>query len=276
FLGEAARIVGNVCRALTRRDEARRWLETCEVWFLRTGNAAGNLAKLSYVRLALLFEEREHEAVLRSIPQLIDDFERLGMTEDALRCKIVRGGALKETDRLQEAIVTLNRAAAEARSLGNEHLLAHALVNLVQIYGFLGELQNASPNMKEAEALLRKLGSHAPLAKLQWGIAYLLRTHSDFAGAIRAYRSAQHEFATVGMHADVAAVQLQIADVLLDQGQDKQAEWEIRQALPIIDEYKLVPEGVAALSLLRESLRRQKIDRQALRNLHGYFEELSS
>ena len=78
------------------------------------------------------------------------------------------------------------------------------------------------------------------------------------------------------MRADVAAVQLVIADLLLDAGQDRQAEWEIRQALPIIDEYKLVPEGFAALSLLRESLRRQNIDRQALRNLHGYFEELSS
>ena len=78
------------------------------------------------------------------------------------------------------------------------------------------------------------------------------------------------------MRADVAAVHLVIADLLLENGQDKQAEWEIRQALPIIDEYKLVPEGFAALTLLRESLRRQKIDRQALRNLHGYFEELSA
>ena len=36
----------------------------------------------------------------------------------------------------------------------------------------------------------------------------------------------------------------------------------------------MVPEGVAALSLLRESVRHQKINRQALRDLHGYFEDI--
>lgn len=78
------------------------------------------------------------------------------------------------------------------------------------------------------------------------------------------------------MPADVAALHLVIADVLLDSGQERQAEWEIRAALPVIDRLKMVPEGFAAMSLLRESLRRRSIDRQALRNVHGYFEELSS
>ncbi len=38
----------------------------------------------------------------------------------------------------------------------------------------------------------------------------------------------------------------------------------------------MAPEGMAALSLLRESARRQEINRQALRDLHGYFEDLHS
>ncbi len=108
---------------------------------------------------------------------------------------------------------------------------------------------------------------------MHWGIGYLQRSRGDVASSIQAYRTAQLNFPEIGLRADVAAVHLLIADLLLDAGQDRQAEWEIRQVLPIIDEYKLVPEGFAALSLLRESLRRQKIDRQALRNLHGYFEK---
>jgi len=51
---------------------------------------------------------------------------------------------------------------------------------------------------------------------------------------------------------------------------------EVLAALPIIDELKMVTEGVAALSLLRESLRQQKINRQALRDLHGYFEDIQN
>jgi hypothetical protein len=41
----------------------------------------------------------------------------------------------------------------------------------------------------------------------------------------------------------------------------------------VIDELKMVPEGMAALALLRESVRGRGIDRAALRELHGYFEK---
>jgi hypothetical protein len=75
------------------------------------------------------------------------------------------------------------------------------------------------------------------------------------------------------MRGDEAAVLLVIADLLLEQGAEAQAEWEIRAALPIIDEEKMVPEGMAAYALLRESVRRRKIDRNALRDVHGYFQE---
>ena len=51
---------------------------------------------------------------------------------------------------------------------------------------------------------------------------------------------------------------------------------EILSALPVLDELNMVPEGIAALSLLRESIRQQRINRQALRDLHGYFEDLKS
>ncbi len=44
----------------------------------------------------------------------------------------------------------------------------------------------------------------------------------------------------------------------------------------MIDEYKLVPEGIAALSLLRESLDNHHINRKALRDLHGYFRDKAS
>jgi hypothetical protein len=62
-----------------------------------------------------------------------------------------------------------------------------------------------------------------------------------------------------------------LAELLLDVGQEREAELEIRAALPIIDEEKMVSEGLAALSLLQESLRHRKIDREALRQVHTHF-----
>jgi len=276
FLGETARIAGTVSRILARRDEARRWLDLSEGWFLLTENAAGNLSKVSYQRLAVRMEERDFEGVGTLAPQLIASFERLGMREDALKALFLQAAVLRETEQIPAAIDVYLRVVDDAKKSRNDALLAHAYTNLVQLYGFLGRASEAVEVTQKATPLLRDLGNHVAIAKLQWGLAYLQRSNGNLPEAIETFRLAQQEFNGLAMRADVAAVHLVIADLLLDAGQDRQAEWEIRQALPIIDEYKLVPEGFAALSLLRESLRRQKIDRQALRNLHGYFEELSS
>ena len=276
FLGESAYIAGAVCRNQSLRDQARHWFDLAEAWFLLTENAAGNISKVNYQRLAIRVEERDFPPVLELLPRLLDSFQKLGMQEDFIKAKFLEANVLRESDRLPEAVEVFKEIAAQAKAMKNDRLVAHAYVNLVQIDALLGNSEEATVIAAEATPLLRRLGNRTGLGKLQWGVGYLLRAQQRLLPAIEAFRAAQSEFRDLGMRADVAAVHLVIADLLLDAGQDRQAEWEIRQALPIIDEYKLVPEGFAALSLLRESLRRQKIDRQALRNLHGYFQDEKS
>src|SRR5712692_2701786 len=46
FLGETAHIAGTASRLLALRDEARKWFDHAEGWYLATENAAGNLAKI--------------------------------------------------------------------------------------------------------------------------------------------------------------------------------------------------------------------------------------
>jgi hypothetical protein len=48
---------------------------------------------------------------------------------------------------------------------------------------------------------------------------------------------------------------------------ESEAESNIRTALPALERGEMVPEAVAALAILRESLRRQKADPKALREL---------
>jgi len=273
FLGESARIAGAAARGLSRRDEARAWFDLSEAWFLATENAASNIARLAYQRLALRIEDRDFAAVLNLVPHLIANFERLAMPEDAVRARFLRAAVLKETGKLGEAADAFAEIASAARAVKNDTLLAYALVDLTQTHGLLGDSPKAMEAAGEAVPLLRRLGNHVALGKLQWGLGYLLRSKGDLSASIEAFREAQKEFSEIEMHADVAAVHLILADLLLDANQPAQAEWEIRAAVPVIDEYKLVPEGIAALSLLRESLKRRQIDRQALRNLHGYFRE---
>jgi tetratricopeptide (TPR) repeat protein len=196
------------------------------------------------------------------------------MTEDALKCRFLEGIALMETDQLAESIVVFRDLCDQARKLGSEKLAATASYNLVQLYGMLGQPEEALLEANQTLPLLRRLDNRVGIGKLQWGLGGLLRSQRRYLAAIEAYRSAQEEFERIGMRADVAALQLVVADLLLEVGQDTVARREVLAALPVIDELKMVPEGVAALSLLRESLD-SRINRQALRDLHGYFEELA-
>ncbi len=271
FLGELALTAGGACRFLSRREEARLWFDRAEMWFSYDTLSRANILRLAYQKLALRLEERQFAEVLSLTPPLIERMTALGMRDEALKARFLEAIVLKETGRLDTAGERLRQLAGEAQACGNGKLLGSAYVSLLQIHAFLGEAEKALDLAREATPILRRLNNRIDLAKLQWGLATLLQNQGKFTEALNAYRLTQKEFSEIEMRADVAAIHLVVADLLLELGQDRQARWEIQAALPVIDEYKLVPERVAALSLLRQSLHNHRINRQALRDLHGHF-----
>jgi tetratricopeptide (TPR) repeat protein len=276
FLGEFALIAGTACRQLSRRQEARAWFDRAESGFRNTVNPAAELSRLAYQRLALRLEERELDVVLELAPPLAEGFLTLGMPEEALKCRFLEGIALVESGRVEAAIDVFVQICKTAEETKSERLLGLAYTNLTHYYGMLGDSENAITWSQRAIPLLKRLDDRVGLAKVQWGLATLLRENGQGVAAIEAYRCAQEEFRTIGMRADVAALHLVVADLLLESGQEVRATKEILFALPILDELQMVPEGTAALSLLRESVRQQRVNRQALRDLHGYFEDIKS
>jgi tetratricopeptide (TPR) repeat protein len=248
FLGETALIAGGACRSLSRREEAWIWFDRAEAGFRHTMNAPGELSRLAYQRVAERLEERQLDLVIELLPSLVESFQKLGMPEDVLKCRFLEGLAYVEKDEPAAAVTVFNQICAEAEVQGNDRLLAQAYVNLIHAHGMLGEA--------DAAVLLREGGHHGE--------------------AIDSYRKAQGDFEAIGMRADIAALNLVVADLLLEEGKDREALSEISEALPVIAELKMAPEGMAALSLVRESVRRQEINRQALRELHGYFQELQN
>ena len=276
FLGEFALIAGIACRQLARREDAQRWFDRSEGNFRLTVNAVADWSRVSYQRLALLLEERKLEDLLEQVPALIESFSKLDMAEDALKCRFLEGLAYVEYGELGGAAEVFKNIALEAKGQNNDKLVATAYTNLLNVLGSLGSHDEAVAYSREAIPVFLRLGNRFGLAKVQWGLGSALRGKGDAVGATQAYRLARAEFSELGMMADVAAANLAIADILLDLKQEAQALEEVLLALPIIDEYKMVPEGMAALALLRESLKQHKVNHQALRDLHGFFEETVS
>jgi tetratricopeptide (TPR) repeat protein len=276
FLGETALLAGMACRCLSEREEAWVWFDRAEAGYRHTINAPADLSRLSYQRLAERLEERQIDLVLELLPSLVESFQKLGMIEDALKCRFLEGLALFEKDDPVAAIRVFNLIREEAEVLGSRTLLADAYVNLVHAHGMLGEAEAAIEASRRAIPILRELDNRISLAKIHWGLATLLREEGRLEEAVDSYRKAQDDFESIGMRADIAALNLVVADLLLEEGKSVEALREISEALPVIAELKMAPEGMAALSLVRESVRRQEVNRQALRELHGYFQELQN
>jgi len=271
YMGELALIAGGSNRLLFHREEARRWFDRAEASFTRSANGVAHVARVAYQRLALSVEERRLNEVLELAPLWVESFESMGLAEEALKCRFLEGLALRETGDIDRAVAVFRDICRRAEDQRNVRLIAQASNNLAQFYRVLGNLDEAMVYARKTLPLLKQLDNRVGLVKLRWGVGSILREQGKSGEAAAAYREALEEARSVGMRGDVAALHLVLADVLLDIGQDRQAEREVRAALPIIDEEKMVPEGYAALDLLRQALRFRQIDRKALRELHGYF-----
>ena len=273
FLGELALLAGGANRILFRRDEARRWFDRAESNFVRVANPSVHFARLAYQKLALAMEERRFDEVLELAPVWAESSRKLGLFDEASKCRFLEGIACRETGDFSKAAEVFREVYGEAQVGGDLKLLAPAANNLAQLYRLQGNPEGALDYARQALDLLKRSDNQVGLVKLRWCVGDILREQGKPIEAIDAYREAVRDAEQVGMRGDAAAIHLVLADALLQTEQDAQAEWEVRAALPIIDEEQMVPEGFAALALLRESLRRRKIDRQALQNLHGYFRE---
>jgi tetratricopeptide (TPR) repeat protein len=271
FLGELACLSGAACRFLGHRDQARRWFDRAEASFALIHNSAAHQVRVAYQRMAVYVEERQFDLVTELVSRWLEVATGLDLTEETLKLNFLQAVALKETEQLNEAKEAFKRICDEASSLGYETIFAIASQNLFQIHAFLGETAEAEREYEIAAEIFRKLDARLGLAKLQLGGGYLLREQGKLLESISAFREAQRQFSAIGINTDVAATHLVLAELFLDNGETSQAELEIRAALPIIDNLKLLPEAMAALALLRESLRRRQIDQQALRDLRSHF-----
>jgi tetratricopeptide (TPR) repeat protein len=273
FVGEFALLAGIACRQLSRRQEARSWFDRAEKAFQHTVNEVVELLRVGYQRLSLRIEERQNDVILEFAPALGRSLEKSNMDEEALKCRFLEVVALGETGRIAEAFDLAEDVCRGAKKLGNQRLLGLAYCNLALYAGLLGDSSGMLEALGKAIPVLTVLNDRIGLAKARWSMGNSLRQQGQIPAAIEAYRFCRQEFESLGMVADVAAMRLAVADLLIESGQEQEATQEILAAVPIIEDLKMVPERLAALSLLRESLRQQKINRQALRDLHGFLEE---
>lgn len=270
FLGETALLSATASRLLGRRDEAELWLDRAEAGFRLTANPAPLLANATYQRLALRYEARRFGEVAELASMLSATFGRLAMGREHAKCLFLEASALKENGDHETALAKF--AQLRACPQADPGLVGSALVTMADIHVAAGDDDKAAAAYVEALPLLDRRKRPAAVAHLKSVFGETLRRQGRLTEAIAAYRDSIQAYADIGMTTFVAYIRILLAQTLLEAGRGREAEWEVLAALPTIDEQKMVPEGFAAVSLLRESVRQRKTDPRALLELREYLQ----
>ena len=271
FLGETALVAATAARVLGKRDDSEAWLDRAEAGFRDTINPGPALAKVTYQRLALRCEAGRYEEVSELAPMLAGTFSRLNMLVEQAKSVFLQGLALKQSGRHDEAVGVLDSIQTDEIRTAEPGLAGMALVNLADIHVAAGRDELASESYAEALPLLQRGNRPAAIAHLKSTIGETLRRQGKLAPAAEAYRAAVAAYDALGMSTWVAYLRVVLAQTLLEAGKTREAEWEILAALPTIDEQRMVPEGFAAVALLRESVRLRKTNPSALSELREYL-----
>jgi tetratricopeptide (TPR) repeat protein len=270
FLGESALLAGASLRLLGKREETERWLDRSDAAFRHTVAPAAHLARVCYTRLALRYDQHRHDELLELTPSVSLTFKKLGMLNDFAKCEFLQAMSLKELGRLDESAMRL-----EGLTTGQQvesALAGMALVNLGGLRSEQGQYDKATLAYAKAAPLLREAKRFSALADLKLMLGGTLQRTGQLAAAIEAFRESVSDHLALGMETRAAYGRLFVAGALLEADRPREAEWEIRAALPTFDEQEMAPEAIAAVGLLRESVQQRKTDPKALVELREYLQ----
>jgi tetratricopeptide (TPR) repeat protein len=272
LLGEFALLAGRCSRHLGRASEGELWLDRAESAIRHTVNPAPALANTAFARLALRYSTHRYEEVVELVPSLIRSYESLGMPLEGSKALFLEAMALKQLGRRDDALSRFERLVSNANAIGEPAVLGQSYLEIGEYHGGECNFELAISNYQQALAVLRPANRPIAIANLKWSIGETLRKQGNFTGALQALRESHSEYSDLNMPRHVVMLRLAVADTLISVNRPREAEWEILAALPTIEEQRMVPEGFAAVALLKESVRRRKTDPNALRELREHLQ----
>jgi len=262
FLGESARLAGNLLRVVGNLVEAERWAALSETYFQSDRNPNPSLARVAFLRMILAYEQSRWDLIVRSAGDLERLFAGLGMEEDRIKCRITWAACLKLAGRFAEALEVL-----EPLRLSRMHvrpsLYGWVLLHSGDIHQICGNYELALEELIEAANLLQEGKQMTGFANVKSMISCIYRSHGLIDQALQLLKSGCEEHARLGLATLVASDRILIAETYLAMGRPREAELEIRAAIPVLEEQGMVADAVVAVNLLREAIWRQRSGSQA-------------
>ena len=266
FQGEAARLAGATLKTLGRYQNAARWLDKAEAHFLSGADPDPQLARIVFLRLSILYSLTNVEAVLQGAPALESTFSRLGMEDDRVKCRILWATSLKIAGR-PEAALEILESVRDVRPEVSPRLYGWILAEAADLEAICGDFRKGMEDLRRAAEILQREKQLTGLANLNLMFGFMCRSRGLLGEAVELFKASARDYADLGMMANAAYAQLLVAETYLAMQLPRDAEAAVLKAIPIFKEEGIVLDAFAALSILRESIRQQKLDPELLREL---------
>jgi tetratricopeptide (TPR) repeat protein len=180
------------------------------------------------------------------------------MYEDRVKCRILWAGSLKLKGLLEEALDVLE-PVRQSEPQTRPELYGWVLLQSGDIQQILGNYERALKELGEAARLLREGKHYVALADINWMISCIYRANGRLEEAVALLETSRQDHARLGMKWPEAYHRILIAETYLAMGRAREAEIEIRAALPILEEQGMLADAVIAVNLLREAVRQRKL-----------------
>ncbi len=262
LLGESARLAGTFLRIVGNLVEVERWAELSEAYFQNDRNPSPSLARVAFLRMALAYEQSRWDLVVRSAGELDRLFAELGMEEDRIKCRVTWAACLKLAGHFPEALEVLAPLRL-SRTHIRPSLYGWVLLHSGDIHQICGRYKLALEELIEAANLFQEGNQLTGLSDVKGMISCIYRSHGLIDEALQLLKSGCEEHARLGLASLVANDRILIAETYIALGRPRDAEVEIREAIPVLEEQGMEAEALVAVNLLREAIRRQRSGSQA-------------
>ncbi len=250
-----------------RYPSVEQWARISRDCFSKVLHPAPWLAKVDLVETIALHNQHQSDEVLSRVKRLRPVFEAFGMGEELVRCWLLQALALKSLGHFDEALFQIDQVSSTEHARKEPLVLGIALVNKAEVLASTGALSAALDVFEEAVSILQGTEVSWAIGTAEAVLGEVLRDRGQLDAAIPLYRSAIERHSKQQLDGRAAYFRLLLCEALLMAGREDEATQELLAALAALDGESPGPAACTAIALLRESIRRQKADPEALRTL---------
>lgn len=272
--GDLCLSVGNALKYVSALSESEAWIERARSEFAQMPHSRVHLARAALLKLSVLHERHDSETILAEIPPLLDVFREENASFEYQTAKLLEALSHKNSGRTGEALRLLSALADSDAVI--THPIAHclALINLAELLATEGSLAAAALCFERADTRVHELNVSLCTGHFYGSFAECLRDQGRLSEAIDSYRLAVATEERGGLVRGAAYMRVILAETLVAAGREAEALTELVTALPVIMAEKQSREGAAAIALLSESIRRQRLDAVTIRHLRDQLQAM--